>query len=108
MFLRKRSTPTRQEDHAEQTFNPAIHKVKFYDVQDVINAKNVVDEAMDGNLIFLNVTKIARYPNKRISFLKALKLCAEERDTTLRKISEDTYMVAPNSLPIEIKTLNSK
>lgn len=106
MFLKKKSTSDRKNVTMEPVVTPIVQKVKFYEVQDVINATHVVDEANKGNLIFLNINKISRYPEKRLSFLKALKLCADEQDTILKKVSDDTFMIAPNSLPIEIKPLN--
>ncbi|MHA1687101.1 MAG: hypothetical protein ACTSYD_11980 [Candidatus Heimdallarchaeaceae archaeon] len=106
MFLKKKSTSDTKNVAIETVVTPTVQKVKFYEVQDVINATHVVNEATEGNLIFLNINKISRYPEKRLSFLKALKLCADKQDTILKKVSDDTFMIAPNSLPIEVQALN--
>ncbi len=81
-------------------------EVKFYKISDIIRAERIMNEVNTGNLVFLNISRINTYPDKRKKFLTALKLCAMESETTIKMISEDTLMVAPKTIPIQIRNLS--
>ncbi|MHA1399437.1 MAG: hypothetical protein ACTSQE_03685 [Candidatus Heimdallarchaeaceae archaeon] len=81
-------------------------EVRFYKLSDVVKAERIVNEVKTGNLIFLNIGRINPYPDRKKKFLTALKLCAAESQTTVRMISEDTIMVAPQTIPIQIRNLS--
>ncbi len=81
--------------------------VKFYNLLDFVQAEKIVDEVKKGNLIFLNIGRITPYPDRKKDFLESLKLCSDDSEATLRMVSDDTIMVAPSKMPIEVRALSS-
>ena len=65
-----------------------------------------MDEVKEGNLIFLNISRISAYPERKTEFLQSLKDTSAQLHATLKMVSEETLMVAPQSVPIEIRSLS--
>ena len=79
--------------------------VKFYSLVDVVNTERILTEVEQGNLIFLNIGRIISFPDRKKEFLQSLKESSAQLHATLRMVSEETIMVAPQSVPIEIRSL---
>ena len=80
--------------------------VKFYSLLDVVKTKRIIDDVEKGNLVFLNIGRISAFPERKRDFLKNLKEKSSELRATLKMVSEETVMVAPSSVPIEIRSLS--
>ena len=80
--------------------------VKFYSLIDIVKAEHIMDEVQDGNLVFLNLSRISAYPERKTEFLQSLKDTSAKLHATLKMVSEETLMVAPKSVPIEIRSLS--
>ena len=80
--------------------------VKFYSLIDIVKAEHIMDEVKEGNLIFLNLSRISAYPERKNEFLQSLKDTSAQLHATLKMVSEETLMVAPQSVPIEIRSLS--
>ena len=80
--------------------------VKFYSLLDVVKTERIIDDVENGNLVFLNIGRIAAFPERKRDFLKTLKDRSSELRATLKMVSEETVMVAPPSVPIEIRSLS--
>jgi SepF-like predicted cell division protein (DUF552 family) len=80
--------------------------VKFYSLLDVVRAERIVTEVEEGNLVFLNIGRITAFPERKKEFLQNLKDCSAQLHVTLKMVSEEIIMVAPSSVPIEIRSLS--
>lgn len=80
--------------------------VKFYSLLDVVKTERIIDDVEKGNLVFLNISRISAFPERKRDFLKTLKAKSAELHATLKMVSEETVMVAPPSVPIEIRSLS--
>ncbi|MBY9000780.1 MAG: cell division protein SepF [Candidatus Heimdallarchaeota archaeon] len=80
--------------------------VKFYSLLDVVKTERIIEEVEKGNLVFLNIGRISAFPERKRDFLKTLKDRSSELHATLKMVSEETVMVAPHSVPIEIRSLS--
>ena len=80
--------------------------VKFYSLIDVVKTERIMDEVKEGNLIFLNINRISAFPERKSEFLKALKNNSAELHATLKMVSDETLMIAPASVPVEIRSLS--
>ncbi|MHA2357779.1 MAG: cell division protein SepF [Candidatus Heimdallarchaeaceae archaeon] len=78
----------------------------MYSLVDVARAERIVTEVEEGNLVFLNIGRITAFPERKKEFLQNLKDCSAQLHVTLKMISEETIMVAPSSVPIEIRSLS--
>ena len=86
--------------------NKTTPGVKFYSLIDIVKAEQIMDEVKEGNLIFLNISRISAYPERKNEFLQSLKDTSAQLHATLKMVSEETLMVAPQSVPIEIRSLS--
>ena len=80
--------------------------VKFYSLLDVVKTERIVEDVEKGNLVFLNIGRISAFPERKRDFLQTLKERSAELRATLKMVSEETVMVAPASVPIEIRSLS--
>ena len=80
--------------------------VKFFSLVDVVKTDRIMEEVEEGNLIFLNISRIASFPERKRDFLKSLKDQSSKLHATLKMVSEETVMVAPTTVPIEIRSLS--
>ncbi|MHA1952689.1 MAG: cell division protein SepF [Candidatus Heimdallarchaeaceae archaeon] len=80
--------------------------VKFYSLVDVVQAERILSEVESGNLVFLNIGRISAFPERKTEFLKSLKETSRKLHATLKMVSEETVMVAPSSVSIEIRSLS--
>lgn len=80
--------------------------VKFYSLLDVVKTERIVEDIEKGNLVFLNIGRISAFPERKRDFLQTLKERSVELRATLKMVSEETVMVAPASVPIEIRSLS--
>lgn len=103
---RKFSRQTTDESTEEPKQIEKLPCVKFYSLVDVVKTDLIMEEVKEGNLIFLNIGRIASFPERKRDFLKSLKNRSAELHATLKMVSEETVMVAPNSVPIEIRSLS--
>jgi SepF-like predicted cell division protein (DUF552 family) len=107
MVKKKRETRqsnTSSKEEIKITNNPP--GVKFYSLIDVVQADRILNEVENGNLVFLNIGRIAAFPERKTEFLKNLKATSKQLRATLKMVSEETVMVAPSSVPIEIRSLS--
>ncbi|MCG3225593.1 MAG: cell division protein SepF [Candidatus Heimdallarchaeota archaeon] len=80
--------------------------VKFYSLIDVVQTERILSEVESGNLVFLNIGRISAFPERKNEFLKNLKKSSAMLHATLKMVSEETVMVAPSTVPIEIRSLS--
>lgn len=85
-----------------------IPGVKFYSLQDFVKAERIFDEVSRGNLVFLNIERISNVPERKTEFLNSLKQYSSKINATIKMVSLETLMVAPETVPIEIRTLSSQ
>ncbi len=106
MGIRKkvsRNTTNKVEDTPEIKNTPGV---KFYSLIDIVKTDRIMSEVKEGNLIFLNLSRISAYPERKSEFLQSLKETSAQLNATLKMVSEETLMVAPQSVPIEIRSLS--
>ena len=84
-----------------------VSQVKFYSLKDIVKAERILNEVSRGNLVFINISRISEYPTVRNSFLKELKDGSKEIHGTVKMVSDETIMIAPPTVAIEIKTLSN-
>lgn len=108
MRIGKLFTQEKQTENDILVTEPKIvqPQLKFYRLSDVVNAERIVDEVKTGNLVFLNIGKINPYPDRRKRFLTSLKLCASESFSTVKMVSDDTVMIVPSDISIQVKNLS--
>lgn len=80
--------------------------VKFYSLIDIVKTDRIMDEVKEGNLIFLNINRISAFPERKTEFLQSLKKISTELHATLKMVSDETLMIAPASVPVEIRSLS--
>ena len=105
----KKKRETRQSNTSSKDEVKVVNNtpgVKFYSLIDVVQAERILSEVESGNLVFLNIGRIAAYPERKTEFLKNLKAISKQLRATLKMVSEETVMVAPSSVPIEIRSLS--
>ena len=105
----KKKRETRQSNTSSKNEVKVVNNtpgVKFYSLIDVVQAERILSEVESGNLVFLNIGRIAAFPERKIEFLKNLKERSKLLRATLKMVSEETVMVAPSSVPIEIRSLS--
>jgi SepF-like predicted cell division protein (DUF552 family) len=102
----KFSRPPNNNSSEDSKIANKLPGVKFYSLVDVVRTDRIMNEVEEGNLIFLNIGRIASFPERKREFLKSLKKQSAELHVTLKMVSEETVMVAPNSVPIEIRSLS--
>lgn len=85
-----------------------IPGVKFYSLQDFVKAERIFDEVSRGNLVFLNIERISNVPERKFEFLNSLKQYSSRINATIKMVSSETLMVAPETVSIEIRTLSSQ
>lgn len=107
MFFKKWRSDNKEKPINENTIvtNRKPSGIKFYRLSDIVKTDRIMGEVNDGNLIFLNIGEILTYPDRKHSFLQALKTCSNDNNAFLRMVSDDTVMIAPPEMPIEINTL---
>lgn len=99
-----RQSNTSSKDEVKVIKNPP--GVKFYSLIDVVQTDRIFSEVENGNLVFLNIGRIAAFPERKSEFLKNLKETSAMLHATLKMVSEETVMVAPSTVPIEIRSLS--
>ncbi|NPD89469.1 MAG: cell division protein SepF [Asgard group archaeon] len=99
-----RQSNTSSKDEVKVVNSPP--GVKFYSLIDVVQTERILSEVENGNLVFLNIGRIAAFPERKTEFLKNLKATSKQLRATLKMVSEETVMVAPSSVPIEIRSLS--
>ncbi|MCG3255565.1 MAG: cell division protein SepF [Candidatus Heimdallarchaeota archaeon] len=80
--------------------------VKFYSLIDIVKTDRIMDEVKEGNLIFLNINRISACPERKNEFLQSLKKTSAELHATLKMVSNETLMIAPSTVPVEIRSLS--
>jgi len=106
MGIRKKNI---RDSNASEEENVAKNRppgVKFYSLQDIVKTELIMDEVKEGNLIFLNIGRISAYPERKNEFLQKLKTTSAKLHATLKMVSEETLMVAPASVPVEIRSIS--
>ncbi len=98
-----RNTSEKKEDSKIVNQTPGV---KFYSLLDVVKTERIIDDVEKGNLVFLNISRISAFPERKRDFLKTLKSRSAELHATLKMVSEETVMVAPHTVPIEIRSLS--
>ncbi len=98
-----RNSSEKNEDSKNVNQTPGV---KFYSLLDVVKTERIIDDVEKGNLVFLNISRISAFPERKRDFLKTLKDKSAELHATLKMVSEETVMVAPPSVPIEIRSLS--
>jgi len=106
MGIRRKISRNNVEDIEDMPITQSTPGVKFYSLIDIVKAENIMDEVKDGNLVFLNISRISAYPERKTEFLQSLKDTSAQLHATLKMVSEETLMVAPQSVPIEIRSLS--
>ena len=109
MLFKKKQNPNEIiEENIGHIANSPIQntEVKFYSLLDIVKAERILAEVKTGNLIFLNIGKITPYPDRKRKFLESLKICSTESNAILKMVSDDTIMVAPPDIKIEIRSLS--
>ncbi len=107
MVKKKRDTRqsnTSSKEEVKIANNPP--GVKFYSLIDVVQTDRILSEVESGNLVFLNIGRIAAFPERKSEFLKNLKETSAMLHATLKMVSEETVMVAPSTVSIEIRSLS--
>jgi SepF-like predicted cell division protein (DUF552 family) len=99
-----RQTNTSTKDEIKIANNPP--GVKFYSLIDVVKTERILSDVENGNLVFLNIGRISAFPERKTEFLKNLKETSAMLHATLKMVSEETVMVAPSTVPIEIRSLS--
>jgi len=99
-----RQTNTSTKEEVKIANNPP--GVKFYSLIDVVQAERILSDVENGNLVFLNIGRISAFPERKTEFLKNLKETSAMLHATLKMVSEETVMVAPSTVPIEIRSLS--
>jgi SepF-like predicted cell division protein (DUF552 family) len=106
MGLKRLVTRNSTEKKEEAKIGNQTPSVKFYSLLDVVKTERIIDDVKKGNLVFLNIGRISAFPERKRDFLKALKDKSAKLHATLKMVSEETVMVAPPSVPIEIRSLS--
>ncbi|MHA1199742.1 MAG: cell division protein SepF [Candidatus Heimdallarchaeaceae archaeon] len=106
MGIRRKVSRNSTDEVEEIPVNQSTPGVKFYSLIDIVKAELIMDEVKEGNLIFLNLSRISAYPERKSEFLQSLKDTSAQLHATLKMVSEETLMVAPQSVPIEIRSLS--
>jgi SepF-like predicted cell division protein (DUF552 family) len=99
-----RQSNTSLKDEIKVVNNPP--GVKFYSLIDVVQTDRILSEVESGNLVFLNIGRISAFPERKSEFLRNLKETSAMLHATLKMVSEETVMVAPSTVPIEIRSLS--
>ncbi|MCG3220227.1 MAG: cell division protein SepF [Candidatus Heimdallarchaeota archaeon] len=99
-----RQSNTSSKDEVKVVNSPP--GVKFYSLIDVVQTERILSEVESGNLVFLNISRISAFPERKTEFLKNLKKSSAMLHATLKMVSEETVMVAPSTVPIEIRSLS--
>lgn len=107
MGIRKKVSRNTGDTVEEAQVQKTTTGVKFYSLIDIVKAEHIMDEVQEGNLIFLNISRISAYPERKNEFLQSLKETSAQLHATLKMVSEETLMVAPQSVPIEIRSLSA-
>lgn len=106
MGIMKKNIRNSQTSEEEKNIKERPSSVKFYSLQDIVKTDLIMAEVKEGNLIFLNISRISAYPERKSEFLQKLKKTSAELHATLKMVSEETLMVAPPSVPVEIRSLS--
>ncbi len=106
MGIRRKVSRNTTDEVEEMPVIQSTPGVKFYSLIDIVKAEHIMDEVKDGNLIFLNLSRISAYPERKSEFLQSLKDSSAKLHATLKMVSEETLMVAPQSVPVEIRSLS--
>lgn len=106
MGIRRKFSQNTAEEIEDIPVKQSTPGVKFYSLIDIVKAEHIMDEVKEGNLIFLNISRISAYPERKSEFLQSLKETSSQLHATLKMVSEETLMVAPQSVPIEIRSLS--
>ena len=106
MGIRKKNIRSSNASEEEKAVKYKQPGVKFYSLQDIVKTDLIMEEVKDGNLIFLNIGRISAYPERKSEFLQKLKATSAELHATLKMVSEETLMVAPRSVPVEIRSIS--
>ena len=106
MGIRRKVSRNTEDDVEDFPIKQGTPGVKFYSLIDIVKAEHIMDEVKEGNLIFLNLSRISAYPERKSEFLQSLKDTSAKLHATLRMVSEETLMVAPKSVPVEIRSLS--
>lgn len=102
--LSSRNSKIVQPEETLSTNQPA--SVKFYSLVDIVHTDRIMGEIRQGNLVFLNIGRISSFPERKREFLRSLKEHSASLHATLKMVSEETIMVAPSTIPIEIRSLS--
>jgi SepF-like predicted cell division protein (DUF552 family) len=103
----KRKIPKDSNEKPEDTQAVAQPPgVKFYSLIDIVKTDRIMDEVKEGNLIFLNINRISAFPERKTEFLQSLKDTSTKLHATLKMVSDETLMIAPASVPVEIRSLS--
>lgn len=106
MVLKRLNSRNIKEESEEVKIVNRPSGVKFYSIVDVVHTDRIMGEVKDGNLVFLNIGRIAAFPERKREFLQSLKEGSAALHATLKMVSEETVMVAPSTIPIEIRSLS--